>query len=225
MIRKFYRVLFGLTGDDRLVFESITCDAEAIERVVAVGIRMWRGRLREVTSDPLTCRQLFAMRVLLAASRVGVRGSYSSKVSAAFALFLTDRVEQRVAALDLEMGREDVGVPAALSAGNFVEMWKVSASARPMAEPGDWERWGVGRADNAGSLPVGYAMHGVLLKPLQVGAPIRLLRVRRNGITAIGQFTSTTVVAIHPAHLVETTNSIYVVRPADITSAQGEETT
>lgn len=217
-------MLFGLTGDDRQVFESIIGSAEAIERVVAVGTRMWRGRLREVTNDPLTCRQLFAMRVLLAAARVGIKGSHSAKVSAAFALFLTDLVEQRVGALDLENGRESSGVPAALSAGTFVEMCKVSASARPMVESGEWERWVIGSADNAGSLPVGYAMHGVLLKPLQVGAPIRLLRVRRNGVTAIGEFTSTAVVAIRPAHLVETTNSIYIVHTTGITSAQnGEE--
>jgi hypothetical protein len=118
-------------------------------------------------------------------------------------------------------GREIFG--DMLSAGTFVEMRKVSASARPMVEPGEWAGWVMGSADNAGSLPVGYAMRGVLLKTLQVGAPIRLLRVKRNGITAIGEFTSSAVVAIRPEHLVETANSIYVVRPADITSAQGEE--
>jgi hypothetical protein len=223
MMPKFYRLFFQLTGDDRLAFESLTSNAEAVEAAVAACAAVWRDKMRATFDGPLTCRQFFALRARLAAASLGVRGLCAPNVSAAFALFLADLVEQRVRALDLEENRDGADVPDTLAAGTLVKVQKVSSSATPMVEPGEWDAWVMGSPDNAGSLPVGYSLHGVLLKPLRVGAPIHVLRVKRNGVTAVGEFTSTTVAALHLGHLAETVNSFYIVRPTDIASVQDEE--
>lgn len=123
-------------------------------------------------------------------------------------------------AIDHENNGRAADVLGALAAGTLVEVRKVSASESPDVEPGEWSTWTMGSPDNAGSLPVGYSLHGVLLQPLQVGAPIRVLRVERNGVSRLGEFTSTTVVALHPGHLAETLNSFYIVRPSDIALAR-----
>jgi hypothetical protein len=224
MMQNFYRLFFQLTGDDRLAFEALSSDAEAVEAAVAASADLWRHRMRALCGNQLACRHSFAMRALLTAATLGVRGSRGPRVAAAFALFLTDLVEQRVRTLDLEENQDGADTPGMLPAGTFVEVWKASASARPMVEPSEWQSWVSGRPDKVGALPVGYAMRGVLLKPLQTGTPIRLLRIQHNGTKAIGEFRSSNVVALRPGHLVETTSSIYIVRPTDMGSVQiGEE--
>ena len=217
---EFYRLFFNLSGDGEAAFEALANDAAAIEAAVSVCAAMWRDQLREAIDDPLARRQFLAMRALIIAARIGVRGSRSPNVVAAFAQFITDLTEQRVRALDHEENQDREDVPNAMSAGTFVEVRKVSVSARPMVEPSELRSWVCGSRDNVGALPVGYAMYGVLLRPVQVGMPIRLLRVKRNGMKAIGEFRSSNVVVLRPAHLVETTSSIYIVRPTGITSVQ-----
>lgn len=223
MMLKFYREFFRLTDEDRRAFDLLAGDEEAVEAAVAAGTEAWRGGIRESCADSLTCRQMFAMRARLAAAKCGVRGRYGKKVVAAFALFLTDMVEQRVRALDFEECGEDAEC-GELAAGTFVEIEKVSASGQPAVQPGDWGGWVAGSPDNAGSLPVGYALRGILLEPLRVGAPMRVLRVERNGVPALGEFCSTAVVALRPGYFAETSNSVYKVLPAEAAAAEcGEE--
>ena len=219
MMLKFYREFFRLSCEDRRAFELLARDEEAVETAVAAGAEAWRGGIRETCADPLTSRQMFAIGARLVAAKCGVRGRRGAKVVAAFALFLTDLVEQRVRALDFE----DDGERVELAAGTLVEIRKVSASDNPMVEPGAWDCWVMGSPHNAGSLPVGYTLRGVLAEPLRAGAPMHVLRVERNGVPALGEFCSAAVVALRPGYFAETANSVYKVRPAADAPAEGGE--
>lgn len=106
--------------------------------------------------------------------------------------------------------------------GTQVLIIKLSASSNPVAEPGSWEGWIPGSLDNAGSLPVDYELRGFLLAPVRVGEQIHLFRTERNGVEADGYFSSTPIVKIQDASLVETYNSIYRVT-ANIPKREEEE--
>ncbi len=58
-------------------------------------------------------------------------------------------------------------------------------------------------------LPVDYTVEGLLAKPLEIGSPIVLLRMVRNGTVRPGIFTSTEVREIR----LVTRNSIYRIEP------------
>jgi len=91
----------------------------------------------------------------------------------------------------------------------FVRLEKISASPSPASRSVPWEEWKLGSRENQGSLPISYTLEGRLLTPIQVGHRIEVLRVRRNGIEALGCFLSTPVVAIREGNIVETSNSVY----------------
>jgi hypothetical protein len=100
--------------------------------------------------------------------------------------------------------------------GSFVSVTKLSASRNPVTNPGDWETYVPG-GDNIDSLPVDYTMKGFLTEIVQVGECIHLDRTERNGITAEGEFTSTTIVRINAAgSSAETFNSIYFITRTDL---------
>lgn len=74
--------------------------------------------------------------------------------------------------------------------------------------PVRWTEFTPGSATPAGrSLPVDYDLEGFLLDPIVPGCPVRALRLRRNGVDALGCFSTTPVVEVH----VTTVNSVYRV--------------
>ena len=99
---EFYAAFFCLGAKDRKVFEILTEEDEALENAISTCATMWRGSMRQTYSDPLQCRQAFLARAVLMSAKDCIQHGYGPHVSAAFALFLCDRVEKRVRALDFE---------------------------------------------------------------------------------------------------------------------------
>ena len=93
----------------------------------------------------------------------------------------------------------------------LIELTKLAPSGDAVVEPGSWETYIPGSADNKDSLPVDYVLVGFLLEPIKLGRPIRLLRVARNGVAALGIFESTSVTAVTSTK-VTTRNSLYTFR-------------
>lgn len=95
---------------------------------------------------------------------------------------------------------------------------KIAASRcpeAPSAPPGSPD---VAADDPTRSLPVDYELEGHLLAPLEVGGVIRLLRFRRNEVSALGLFESSAIVAVREP-FVETRNSIYHVQVCRVCAA------
>ena len=108
--------------------------------------------------------------------------------------------------------------------GSLVHVTKLSTSEDPITEPGTWEQWVPGSANNTWSLPVGYELRGVLMRPIRIGRCLEVYRTHRNGISADGHFQSTPVISIPDAELVETYNSVYRVKKIDVhVTEKGEE--
>jgi hypothetical protein len=99
---KFYASFFCLNTEDRKFFEILCEEDEALENAISDCANMWRNSMRKVHPDPIQCRQAFLKRAVLMSAKDCIRGGYGCLVAAAFALFLCDRVEQRVRALDFE---------------------------------------------------------------------------------------------------------------------------
>jgi len=107
--------------------------------------------------------------------------------------------------------------------GSLVEVSKIDASDEPIIQPGSWEKWVPGSANNTGSCPVGYTMQGVLMRPVRVGGRIDLHRTHRNGIRIDGHFVSTPIIAVSGECLAETFNSVYLIRKLDVQDTEREE--
>ena len=107
--------------------------------------------------------------------------------------------------------------------GSPVHVTKISASEDPITEPGTWEQWVPGSPNNAGSLPVGYELRGVLMRPIRVGRCLEIYRTHRNGVSADGNFRSTPIIGIVADTMVETFNSIYQVTKVNLPVMDEEE--
>jgi len=99
----------------------------------------------------------------------------------------------------------------------FVKITKRCRTENAIAEPGDWDSYRIGQADNEKSLPVDYVLIGFMDKPLAVGEVCKVLRVERNGIVAIGVFQSTAIQQVFAGGFA-TRNSVYLVEPMDLAS-------
>ena len=99
----------------------------------------------------------------------------------------------------------------------FVKITKRCRTENAIAEPGDWDNYRIGRADNETSLPVDYVLIGFMDTPLAVGEVCKVLRVERNGTVAIGVFQSTAIQQVFDGGFV-TRNSVYIVEPMDLAS-------
>ncbi len=108
-----------------------------------------------------------------------------------------------------------------LSAGTLVEIQKLSASENPVEESGSWDTWVPGAENNSGSLPVGYAIRGILMETLRVGECLHVYRIERNGARTHGHFHSTPIISIKDEFVAETFNSIYWIMPVKV--CVGEE--
>ena len=77
-----------------------------------------------------------------------------------------------------------------------------------MAEPGSPATYAYGAINSDVSVPIDYWLIGWLVLPPQVGEPLRILRIVRDGIIFPGHFVSTLVMEIY-GHEIHTMNSIY----------------
>lgn len=92
----------------------------------------------------------------------------------------------------------------------YVRIRKLAAQADAPRGPGDPGNYPYGQACDSHSLPVDYCAEGWLLGTPALGRPVRVLRVRRNGVAAVGCFGTTVVTEILGRHHFGTANSIYV---------------
>ena len=110
-----------------------------------------------------------------------------------------------------------------LPAGTLVEIRKLSASENPVEESGSWDSWVPGAENNNGSLPLGYAIRGVLMESLCLGECLYVYRIDRNGISALGHFSTTPIISIKDGFVAETFNSVYQITPVEIQISEEEE--
>ncbi len=104
--------------------------------------------------------------------------------------------------------------------GASVVVKKLSACENPLVKPALWANWKPGRP-NSSSLPVAYELRGRLVRPVEIGEPIVVLRTHRNGVRADGIFTSTAVCSVEEGSLAITCNSVYQILPARRDDATG----
>ncbi len=93
----------------------------------------------------------------------------------------------------------------------LIELVKVDASPGAEAQPGSWNTYAIGNTNPGVSLPIDYTLIGILLDPLEVGRPVRVLRLSRNGIETLGLYQSSPVVEITSSGF-RTRNSVYHLR-------------
>lgn len=98
----FYSSFFCLDEVDRKHFEILTEEDEDFRVIIEDSAKMWRDHLRSRYPDPLRCRQMFLARSVILVAGFGIKSGAGSHLGAAFALCITDRVEQRVRELDAE---------------------------------------------------------------------------------------------------------------------------
>ncbi len=66
----------------------------------------------------------------------------------------------------------------------------------PVVRAANWSTYVPGSWENRMSLPVDYEMVGYLLEDIIAGSKVRLLRVERNGQTAVGVYISSLVTEV-----------------------------
>ena len=98
----FYAAFFALTREDRKHFEILVESDDYLEKIVQDCAEMWRSKLRRCYPDSILCRQMFLSRSVVIAAQHGVKTGCGSLVASAFALYVCDRVEQRVSQMDRE---------------------------------------------------------------------------------------------------------------------------
>ena len=91
----------------------------------------------------------------------------------------------------------------------FVRICKLAESPDPIVPAAAVAQHRYGAASCHGSLPIRYSIEGWLLLAPVPGAPVRVLRVTRNGITVPGIYVSRDVVSIPRPNEFTTLNSIY----------------
>jgi hypothetical protein len=98
-----------------------------------------------------------------------------------------------------------------MSSFPFVRITKLRAAPNPTAQPGDWDTFVQGVRSITHSLPVDYEMQGFLVEPPEVGGIVRLLRIQRNDVAALGVFQSTPITAVGEG-IFTTKNSVYQIQ-------------
>src|ERR1035438_5488132 len=91
----------------------------------------------------------------------------------------------------------------------FVTIQKTGITDDPLIASATWDEFKPG-GPNTKSLPEGYTMTGILHNEPQVGQPLMLLRQTRNGVPALGIFTSSVITKIE-GNKIWTLNSIYTI--------------
>jgi hypothetical protein len=96
----------------------------------------------------------------------------------------------------------------------MVKIIKLKAAQNPQTPSGRWDTYQIGSRNNRESLPVDYEMIGDLLFEIEVGYPVIMRCVERNGTPCDSVFTSTPVLEITEGGF-RTANSIYLMEPVE----------
>jgi hypothetical protein len=96
----------------------------------------------------------------------------------------------------------------------MVKIIKLRAAQNPQTPSGRWDTYQIGSRYNRESLPVDYEMIGDLLLEIEVGYPVIVRCVERNGNPCDSVFTSTPVIEI-TADGFRTANSVYLMEPVE----------
>ena len=91
---------------------------------------------------------------------------------------------------------------------------KLKSAQNPKTPSGSWDTYKIGSPYNGVSLPVDYEMIGDLLFEIEVGSPVIVRCVERNGTPCDSVFTSTPVIEI-TADGFRTANSVYLMEPVE----------
>ena len=94
----------------------------------------------------------------------------------------------------------------------MIRVIKRAASKTPHSPPARWDEWDptIGYLKHR-SLPVDYSVGGSLVTNIEIGERIEVLRFERNGIRALGIFTSSPVRGVDEFSRIITDNSVYEV--------------
>lgn len=95
--------------------------------------------------------------------------------------------------------------------GDLVELVKASAAPNAPVESSSWKDYRFGSGSATHSLPVRYSLKGILLEGPQIGRPVKIYRLERNGIQVDGYYESTPVIRLTADGFV-TQNSCYWLR-------------
>ncbi len=98
----FYRAFFGLSDEERQHLEFLVEDDEDFRNIITDSARLWRNHLRIRFPDPFQCRHAFLVRLLILGIKNSLNSGGGRQLGAAFALCVTDRVEQLVRRLDAQ---------------------------------------------------------------------------------------------------------------------------
>jgi len=91
-----------------------------------------------------------------------------------------------------------------------VRIVKLNAVENPVSPTPDMKDYIPGQDNGPVSIPVAYEITGTLNDDIEVGKGISALRTTRNGVRALGLFTTSPVTKIE-GDLVSTNNSVYRV--------------
>jgi hypothetical protein len=94
----------------------------------------------------------------------------------------------------------------------MVKIIKLRAAQNPLVPSSRWDTYQIGSRYNHESLPVDYEMVGDLMLEIEVGYPVFMRCVERNGTPCDSIFTSTPVLEITPDGF-RTANSVYLMEP------------
>jgi len=90
----------------------------------------------------------------------------------------------------------------------LVKITKIKASEHPEYATPNWKDYAVGKLNGGVSIPVDYYLEGYLIREVQVGKPVLVERISRNG-EKIGGFFSTSLVTEICDNGFVTLNSVY----------------
>ena len=99
---KFYTAFLRLRPGDTRDFLVLIEEDDLFETLLHDCTRLWMEQISGKFPDRILCRQAFLIRSVLVSAKHCIVHECSTPVAIAFALYLCDCVEQRVAQLDRE---------------------------------------------------------------------------------------------------------------------------
>lgn len=97
---------------------------------------------------------------------------------------------------------------------HYVRIEKLETSANPMFAAAAMSEWTPGEENFGKGLPIGYTVEGFLVRDIVAGEPAVMDRRKRNDVEMMGDFQTSTVVAVYDGGFT-TQNSVYRVCEAE----------
>lgn len=99
----------------------------------------------------------------------------------------------------------------------MVRVIKRAASNNALFPSASWDEWVPGKPSQENvSLPVDFQLAGLLLESIEIGQPVDIFRIERNGIYVSGFFRSSPVMGIDEFDRIITNNSVYQIEPLEL---------